>query len=496
MATVPTTDNFTVDYAPDLADAAPSYAPPVVADLLGSAQPLFILGAYDVAASAVIAAASAPRTDDHSDQAVNGDIARAAYGITGTGIKVGILSDSFDVLGGAAAAVAAGELPAGVQVLEEGAAGSHDEGQAMAELVHRIAPGAQILFHTATDGAADFAAGIDALVAAGCNVIVDDVAYLDEPFFQQGGVVQTAVENAVASGVSYFTAAGNEGTDYIEQGFAPLHLALPGLPAGAAVQNFGSVATPRPWLDLTIAPGAQTLLDLQWDQNDSNAAGSLGMALYDSTGALVASAAANLAGGTPDQVLTWTNTGQGSAFRLVLYMNGGSVPPGLFKIVAFGGGRISDPDAGTGSGSVIGHEMVPGANTVGAMAWSAAPRFGGSDTPEPYSSVGVGTYLLDASGAPLAAPLSTQKVDFLAPDGSVTSVLAPFDGTSAAAANAAGVAALVLQADPSLAPAQLTQVLEATATPAYGAALATGAGLLQADAAVRMALAIAASGSG
>ena len=135
--------------------------------------------------------------------------------------------------------------------------------------------------------------------------------------------------------------------------------------------------------------------------------------------------------------------------------------------------------------------MVPGANTVGAMAWSAAPRFGGSDTPESFSSVGTGMFLLGANGTPLPQPQSTQKVNFLAPDGSMTSVLAPFYGTSAAAANAAGVAALVAQADPALTPAQMTQVLDRSAAPALGGELATGAGLLDASAAVQMALSLA-----
>ena len=194
-------------------------------------------------------------------------------------------------------------------------------------------------------------------------------------------------------------------------------------------------------------------------------------------------------------MLAWTNATQQTGFRLVLYANGGTAPPGLFKIIAYGNASLASPYAGQGSGSVIGHEMVPGANTVGAMAWSAAPRFGGSDTPESFSSVGTGMFLLDASGTPLAQPQSTQKVDFLAPDGSMTSTLAPFYGTSAAAANAAGVAALVAQADPMLTPAGMTQVLDNTAAPALGGALATGAGLLDANAAVSMALALA-HGSG
>jgi hypothetical protein len=503
FGTVPATDPTLVPN--DTPDASAATAAPLLPELLALAPPGFlaatdaqagfVLGGYFFAGLTSGAAASAETstsipTDDHADQAVYGDVARATYGVSGAGIKVGILSDSFDVLGGAAAEEASGDLPANVTVLEEGPAGSHDEGRAMAELIHRIAPGAQIMFHTATAGEADFAAGINALVAAGCNVIVDDVAYLDEPFFQDGGIVQQAVAQAVAAGVSYFTAAGNEGGDFVQQTMALLNLALPGLPPGAAVQDFGTAAAPQPWLDVTIPTGGEGVFDLQWNQPFGASADSLGMALFGPDGTLLASATADQVGGNPDQILRYDNTGSATGFRLVVYVNGGAVPPGLFKIIAFGNGSIAGSVAGSGSGSVIGHALVPGANTVGAMAWSAAPRFGGSNTPESFSSVGLGTLLLSANGAPLPQPQSTSKVDFLAPDGSLTGVLAPFYGTSAAAANAAGVAALVLQADPSLTPAQLTQVLEQTATPAIGAAAAVGAGLLDANAAVAQALAL------
>jgi len=132
--------------------------------------------------------------------------------------------------------------------------------------------------------------------------------------------------------------------------------------------------------------------------------------------------------------------------------------------------------------------MVAGANTVGAVAYSNTTAFGGDNAPEHFSSVGTGEFLLGADGAPLAAPQSTDKVDFLAPDGSVTSVFAPFFGTSAAAPVAAAVAALMLQAHPGLTPAQVTGMLEQSAEPAAGSVLATGAGLIWAPGAVQLAL--------
>jgi subtilisin family serine protease len=449
--------------------------------------PDFVLGDVATAGSG---SARTQLTDDNSDVAVGGNLARSAYDVTGAGI----MSDSFNVLGGMAADIADGNLPGGVTILKEGPAGSHDEGRAMADLVHMIAPGAQIDFYTAVDGEADFAKGIAALQAAGCNVIVDDVAYLDEPFFQDGGAVQQAVENAVAAGVSYFTAASNEGTDYVQQNFAMMQVAVRGLPGGAVVQNFGPATDPQPWVDVTVPQGGTVRLDMQWNQpfasigGGSGSADSIGMALYDSNGNLVAVASGDMVGGNPDQILAYTNSNAGTSFKLVVFANGGANPPGMFKIINYGSGSINN-DAGTGSGTVTGHEMVAGVNTVGAVAWSNTTAFGGNNNPEGFSSVGTGTILYGANGQLLSTPESNQKVNFLAPDGSVTSVFAPFYGTSAAAPDAAAVAALMLQANPYLTPAEVTTIMEDTATPVHGAAaVAAGAGLINAEAAVQMAL--------
>lgn len=501
-ARVPPTRLFAAEPAPADPPAAGAMfsavmIAPITAAAVADDAPRFVLGGFwpqGFAAAPGAASGGAPRTEATSDRAIRADLARAQYGVSGAGIRVGILSDSFNRLGGMAADQARGDLPGRVTILEEGPAGSHDEGRAMADLVHRIAPDAQIMFHTATAGEADFAAGITALQQAGCTIIVDDVAYLDEPFFQDGGLVQAAVERAVAAGVSYFTAASNEGRDFVQQGFAGMRATLPGLPPGATMQNFGAGKAARPWLDLTVPTGGQLLLDLQWDQPFASighghaSANSLGLALYDTAGHMLAAASANVAGGNPVQVLSFRNSTAGAQFRLVLYWNGGAAPPGMFKIINYGNGDLLGGAVGHGSGAVIGHEMAPGGNTVAAVAWSASARYGGANPVEPFSSVGAGEFLFGADGARLAAPLSPAKVDFAAPDGSVTSVFAPFFGTSAAAPNAAAVAALVLQVDPWLTPAQVSAVLAQSCAPAGGGAAASGAGLIQADMAVGIAL--------
>ena len=74
----------------------------------------------------------------------------------------------------------------------------------MMQLALDVAPGVNFVFHTGFGGQADMATAIGELVDAGCNIIMDDVLYQAEPFFQDGILAQ-AVDLAVAQGVAYFT---------------------------------------------------------------------------------------------------------------------------------------------------------------------------------------------------------------------------------------------------------------------------------------------------
>jgi hypothetical protein len=124
--------------------------------------------------------------------------------VNGSGIKVGVLSDSFNDLGGAAADEADGALPSAsnIQILKDLGSGGSDEGRAILEIIHDIAPGANLAFYTAFAGEQDFANGILALANADAKVIVDDVSYFDEPFFQNGVIAQ-AIQTVEAEGVTY-----------------------------------------------------------------------------------------------------------------------------------------------------------------------------------------------------------------------------------------------------------------------------------------------------
>jgi len=167
-----------------------------------------------------------------ADAATRADIGRTAFGVDGTGVMVGTLSDSYNCLGGAAAGVASGDLPAGVTVLDElnPCTNAIDEGRGMMEIIHDVAPGARQAFHTAFEGQTSFAQGIIDLANAGAKVINDDIIYFAEPFFQDGIVAQ-AVNTVKGMGVSYFSSAGNYDRRAYESPF-PWQWSIPRLRSG------------------------------------------------------------------------------------------------------------------------------------------------------------------------------------------------------------------------------------------------------------------------
>ena len=105
------------------------------------------------------------------------DPRRSANHLDGAGQTVGILSDSFDTdttaPTHAADDVASGELPgpgnpcgytSPVKVQDDYSGGDQsDEGRAMAQLVHGLAPGAHLAFASADNGEDDFASEITTL---------------------------------------------------------------------------------------------------------------------------------------------------------------------------------------------------------------------------------------------------------------------------------------------------------------------------------------------
>ena len=147
----------------------------------------------------------------------------------GTGITVGVLSDSF-ASNAAAATTNVNNFdqpghpsnPQNTQpiVVLEDITGATDEGRGMTEIVYKMAPKAKIGFATAFTGEVGFANNIRALSGRfpsvpntqpgfRADIITDDVSYGGEPVFADGGIVANGVDDVAAMGVAYFSSSAN-----------------------------------------------------------------------------------------------------------------------------------------------------------------------------------------------------------------------------------------------------------------------------------------------
>jgi hypothetical protein len=404
---------------------------------------------------------------------------RAADSLTGSGVTVGVLSDSYDCyavyaaagsgvpasgyagyayngfLATAATDIATGDLPASVDVLEEAECLMYgaplfpplgDEGREMLQIVHDVAPGAALAFYTADDSEADFAAGIGKLASAGAKVIADDVGYFDEPFFQDGIVAQ-AIDAAEAKGVAYFSAAGNDGNASYEN-TAPTFpsLATSGANSGERLMNFDpsgiTVNTALPVTIDALQPGEFVAVVVEWDQPYVTGAAASGGAssridvcvtgataeytIQDYDGNTVTCTGANAAGVDPVQVLIIANPANATGntpketLSLMVGLADGTAPPGRVKVVVESDGQTDAPitEFATDSPTLQGHPGAAGAAAVGAAFYFQTPACGSSAAVlETYSAEGGEPILFDVNGVRLATPVVRQKPDFVGPDG-------------------------------------------------------------------------------
>ncbi len=417
------------------------------------------------------------------DVAHQADLARPHFGVDGAGQKICVLSDGVNSL---ASLQGSGDLPA-VDVLP-GQAGDGDEGTAMLEIVHDLAPGAALGFASAFESEEQFAQNILDLGAAGCTVIVDDVIYFDEPVFQDG-LVASSVAAVTAGGVEYFSSAGNEGNKNDDTSGAWegkfTGNGTPGALAGAGpVNNFGDGGQSI----LVTGDGARVVL--HWA--DPQGTSSNDYDIYDMDGGLTT--LFDLSVGVQDGVGgdDFPVEISGPAFageRIVVAKFDGQ--DRVLNLLLFRG--TLDSSLST-AGATRGHSAVEGAYSVAAvdatLAAGGGGSFDGSEPVELFSSDGprLVYYLADGTPIPGSDPtnpalgLVRAKPDVAAADGVATAApgFTPFYGTSAAAPHAAAIAALVKQAVPGIDAASLRSTLTSTALDieASGSDRDSGAGIV------------------
>ena len=255
-----------------------------------------------------------------------------ASNLDGSGITIGVLSDSYNtaqnfITGGVltireAQDIATCDLPGTgnpcgntqpVVVLEDFGtypnASATDEGRGMAQLIHDMAPKARLAFASAFNGDVSFANNIRALAGVqglqnsrpgfAAQIIVDDVQYFNEGMFADTVIAQ-AVDDVTALGVSYFSSAGNTpptqgyASDfrYVPVGagaVAGTNVNLTGVPTSlyaGGFHNFRSDGGQDIAQTISLATGRQLRLTLQWDDPYDVTATSLGPVIFTGTGIL------------------------------------------------------------------------------------------------------------------------------------------------------------------------------------------------------------------
>jgi hypothetical protein len=429
------------------------------------------------------------------DKAHAADRARKFFGVDGTGIKVGVLSDSDDFKEDS---IASGDLPANTVTLEgqDGRPGS-GEGTAMMEIVHDLAPGAQLFFATAFNSPESFADNIRALRAAGCDVIIDDVIYFFESPYEDDIIAQ-AVADVTASGAMYFSSAGNggnfdDGTSGTWEGDFKPSGTLATLPSGYTVHSFGSGVI----ANRIEASGGPLILHWADPGSLANPASSNDYDIFvldnDLRNVLFASTDIQDGDDLPFEFVGFivpANT------RVVIAASPGAETRALRTVIFNGQFGLST------SGSTYGHNSA--ADAFGVAAVDAFEADGGEFqagalTPvELFSSDGARKIFFDRNNNPIdpAHPGQTfasrggvtrAKPDISAADGVSTTLpgftgLNPFFGTSAAAPHAGAIAALVRQAVPTKTPAQIRAAILAGALDieAVGSDRNSGRGIIQA----------------
>ena len=458
------------------------------------------------------------------DTQLRAALARSAYSLSGAGVQVGVLSDSYDWLGGAAADVTSGDLPGTtntcasqstpVNVLYDySASGAEDEGRAMAQIVHDLAPNATLSFATAEGGQTTFADHIRALKTAGANVIVDDIIYFDEPYFQDG-IVTVGISDVVRTGALYFTAATNaalfNGGNNVASNEAPAYRPTScraGVSSYASsCHNFNPSGGTQNSLDFTLQAGYASYIVLQYAEPWYGVTTDLNLIVTNDSDTVVAhSNYNNLSTQEPfEYTYLYNSGGSGANYHISVgryTAGGGDTANPRLKVVLFTNCNcgISGVSPATGvNGDIVGPTIMGHTASHDALSLAAAP-YNDDNNPEGYSSRGPAAHyfgpVVNTTPAAAIPTEAIQQPDFTATDGGcntffgVNSGCWRFYGTSAAAPHAAAIAALLKQQANALGNPlsrdTAKMILQTTARSMSGGNLnSVGAGLIDAYAAV------------
>ncbi len=383
--------------------------------------------------------------NSEGDAVLHADDVRAGFGVDGSGFKIGVISDGVDYISNS---IATGDLPLGVEVVQSG---SGNEGTAMLEIIHDLAPGAELAFY-GPETSADMVVGIQALEAAGCEIIVDDVGFFDEPKFEDGPIAQEARQFFQNGGV-YVSACGNSAQEhYIHQ-----YVRMIG-PGGnyQYVHDYGSGDNGNL---ITISQWEGIIFIMQWNNEWGQSGDNFDAHLRQcSDGTILANSTEIQSGsGDPWERFEWINmTGHEVQAEIKVMEYNLVSPPASLMIDYHVFYLPSTLEYSMPQDSVFGHAAVEEVLSTAAADAATVGMLEG------FSSRGPATIYFPTEQV-RQVPNITGVDGVQTHTGEAGYFDNPFYGTSAAAPHLAAIASLIWEIDPSLTSGEVSDAITSTA---------------------------------
>ena len=376
-----------------------------------------------------------------------------ALAAQGAGVRVGIIDMGFTSLGNAQAS---GDLPANLVITDYTGTGTGgtNHGTQVAEIVHDMAPAAQ-LYLAKIDTDVQLQQAIDDMAAAGVQVINHSVGWYGAAFYDGTGPICASVDSATSNGIQWVNSAGNDRLRHYLGTFADADADLRHEFAGG--QDYNS---------LNLAAGGSVTLVLNWDDYPSTGV-DYDLYLYDgdpNAGGSIVARSENRQSGRgglrypyPVESLNYSSPAGGTHY-VVVTKTTASIPHLRLTLFSLGPSLATRTTASSlAQPADCANSLSVGATTV-------------SDGVESFSAEGPTT---DGRAKP----------ELAAPNRVATSLSSSFAGTSAAAPHVAGALALVIgqmQLSPQQAATSLLTTLKDVHTAGFD--YRTGGGRLSHDA--------------